>query len=281
MPCKTIDKLSDEAEFSVEIDETGLPLVEYVEYTAVENKKQKNKNTAPVYDTVTGAIQNEKGNLTLLFESAGNKGKNELPEKMMPPQSSFESGQAVSVGYDEQLKPEEEPAPADNDLFSHSDKRRSFHSQGIVYDVAEELYIRERTRMDIESLCHPPFRKVFDSETAVQLDRKADERTRRLFSEIRSELKKKKKKPEPPQKTLSTAKAVVLQLLFLLPVVNILSAIVLSFVPLADKSIRSYARGYIILSSVFLTAALIYFVFSYFNYPDSDAFFIRLMTLFG
>ena len=256
MPCKTIDKLSDEAEFSVEIDETGLPLVEYVEYTAVENKKQKNKNTAPVYDTVTGAIQNEKGNLTLLFESAGNKGKNELPEKMMPPQSSFESGQAVSVGYDEQLKPEEEPAPADNDLFSHSDKRRSFHSQGIVYDVAEELYIRERTRMDIESLCHP-------------------------LSEIRSEFNKDEKKPEPPQKTLSTAKAVVLQLLFLLPVVNILSAIVLSFVPLADKSIRSYARGYIILSSVFLTAALIYFVFSYFNYPDSDAFFIRLMTLFG
>ena len=289
MPCKTIDEQYQEAVFSVEIDDTGLPAVEYVEQPAADRKKRKKARTGHMgltYDTVADEATGEKGCLTLLFESAEKKAADSLPKERKPfetesdEQSHEETADSESCGKaDQQVTAADEYARS-NDLYSYSDNRRSYQSFGIIYDVAEELYRRERTRMEVEALCKPPFHKVFDGETIDILEQQADERTKRLLADYITESKKKADASGASRKPLTTAKALGLQLLFILPIVNVFFALLFSFSPRTDKSIRSFARAYMILSSVFLMAALVYFMFSYFNNPNGDSFFIRLMSLF-
>lgn len=292
MPCKTIDTLTNDALLSVEIDETGLPAVEYVEYPSVEKKKKTMNKTGHTYTnsgSMTEKAAEEKGSLTLLFESAENGRERKV-------YNSSESESAPSD--DEQTEPEllEEKSREDictgkveeydgeNDIYSYSDYRRCFQSCGIVYDIAEEIYRLERTRTEIEALEQPPFRKVFDSETLDRLNTQADEQTRKLYSvkyhsENVAEQTEDESEPETQKPNFSTLKALGLQILFLIPLVNIFSAMALSFGARTDKSIRAYARGYMILSSVFISAALGYIIFSAFSDPDND-FISRLISIF-
>ncbi len=288
MPCKTIDALSGSAEFSVEIDETGLPAVEYVEYPSSENKNQKkNKNghTYPNGGSMTEKTAEDKGSLTLLFESA-EKGKDGRISDYAEEESVPENN--------EPFVPETEPAQSntgaleeydtDNDIYSYSDYRRCFQSCGIVYDVAEEIYRRERTSAEIEALEQPPFRKVLDAETMDKLNAQAEERTRKLYSVkrkagSRAEQSETAHEQKTSVRRFSTLKALALQILFLIPIVNVFSAMALSFGSRTDKSIRAYARGYMILSLVFISAALGYIIYSSLSDPDND-FITRLISLF-
>lgn len=139
------------------------------------------------------------------------------------------------VGKDEQLP------QADN-------SRTLPESSGIMYEVAEELYRRERTASEIEALCRPPFKKVFDEKRLEELNRQATERTRTLVSSA----------ADSGKKELTTGKAFLIQLLLFIPIVNMIAAIFLSFGKGTNLNIRAYARAFMIWCMILMTAALIY-----------------------
>lgn len=294
MSCKTIDLLSNSAEFSVEIDETGLPAVEYTEYPCVEKKKKtKNKNghTYPDSGSVTEKTAEKKGSLTLLFESAENGRGTTGCGSQNNVTSSLDDEPPVQEPEILQSMPAEdlctgtvEECDSVSDIYSYSDYRRCFRSSGIVYDVAEEIYRRERTRAEIEALEQPPFRKVFDRDTLKSLNAQAEEQTRKLYSVkyhpvSSEEHPEAETEPEQPKRGFNTVKALALQILFLIPLVNIFSAMALSFGSNTDKCVRAYARGYMIISSVFISAALGYVIFNTLSNPDND-FISKLISLF-
>lgn len=139
------------------------------------------------------------------------------------------------VGKDEQLP------QADN-------SRTLPESSGIMYEVAEELYRREKTASEIEALCRPPFKKVFDEKRLEELNRQATERTRILVSSAAGS----------GRTDLTTGKAFLMQLLLFVPIVNIISAIFLSFGKNTNLNIRAYARAFMIWCMILMTVALIY-----------------------
>ena len=87
------------------------------------------------------------------------------------PTDTDEEGSYYSVGMASVKK--------DSDLPKANNQHILPAASGIVYEIAEELYCREKTAAEIEALCQPPFRKVFDSQRMEQLDRQATEETRR------------------------------------------------------------------------------------------------------
>lgn len=146
-------------------------------------------------------------------------------------------------------------------------------SPGLIYEVAEELYVREKTASELEALCQPPFRKVFDSRQQSRLDHRAAERTSRIVSEAAG---KNAPKPEPAavtvsQKPLTTGSAFALQLLLMLPVVNLIAAMIYSFRSGADSNKKAICRGYLIWLTVFLSAALVFFAFCFFSDPENTS----------
>lgn len=176
------------------------------------------------------------------------------PEITRPPVSSANEVFGGSIRTD--VQPEKETPLSD--------------SSGIVYEIAEELYRKEKTQAELEALCHPPFTKVFTQKQKDTLDREAEERTRRLVSAAAlAQAKEPVFLPdglyEEADKPISTAAAFLIQLIMLIPVVNIAVAIILSFTGNTNRNIRAYTRGFLMWSVLFTLALLAYLAVYYIN----------------
>lgn len=144
-------------------------------------------------------------------------------------------------------------------------------SSGIIYEIAEELYRREKTAAEIEALCQPPFKRVFDRDQLERLDMQAKEKTRTLISNISEAEPQQTKKAEPQkeQVPISTASAFLLQLLFFIPIVNVAFAFYYSFGKHSNYNKKAYSRAFLIFGLIFMTGALIFFAFCFFKSPSN------------
>lgn len=176
--------------------------------------------------------------------------------------------------------PESEPA---QEHSGKGDLRAFSEASGIIYEIAEELYFRERTAAEIEALCQPPFRKVFDTQQLEQMNRRADETARRSvpLSDIFSQDSGEDLTPSREESSIGTGAAFSIQLLFLLPGINILAALWLSFRKKTNPNLRSYSRAFLIWLSLVGTAALTFFAVQYFTVPIHHTFWHKLTALFS
>ena len=141
---------------------------------------------------------------------------------------------------------------------------------GIVYEVAEELYRREKTQAELEALCHPPFTKVFTENQKVALDKEAEDRTKRLVSAAaQAQAKDPTFLPdglyEESDKPIGTATAFLLELVMLIPILNVIAAIIYSFIGKTNKNIRAFSRGFLIWSLLSLLAVSAYLAVYFIN----------------
>ena len=167
----------------------------------------------------------------------------------------------------------------DRDLPKADNSHVLPESCGIVYEVAEELYRREKTASEIEALCQPPFKKVFDREQLEQLDRQAREDTFRLLS-----AEGMGNPASDDTKTFSMGTAFWLQAVLFVPVLNLVTALLFSFRRAANpktSGIQVYCRAFLAWMAVLMTAALIFFAVSYFSDPAHTGFYQKLTLLFG
>lgn len=141
------------------------------------------------------------------------------------------------------------------------------HSSGIVYEVAEELYRKEKTASEIEALCQPPFCKVFDRSQKEKLDLQASEKTNTLISNLLSAEKQAQPEKAEPDicRPLSTGSALMMQLIFLLPGVNLIAAMVYAFRPRANRNKKACSRAFLLCTLFGMTAALGFFAFHFFS----------------
>ena len=141
---------------------------------------------------------------------------------------------------------------------------------GIVYEVAEELYRKEKTQAELEALCRPPFTKVFTENQKVTLDKEAEDRTKRLVSAAaQAQAKDPTYLPdglyEESDKPIGTATAFLLELVMLVPVLNVIAAIIYSFMGKTNKNIRAFSRGFLIWSVLSLLAVSAYLAVYFIN----------------
>ncbi len=136
-------------------------------------------------------------------------------------------------------------------------------SRGLLYEIAEELYIREKTAAELEALARPPFQKVFDRSDTASLDREAARRTKRLIEKAGENAPSPTFLPEAVYeenaRPLGTIQAFAAELLLMLPLIGIAAAIVFSLNPRINKNLRSLSRAYLILAAIVITAAAVFF----------------------
>ncbi len=160
-------------------------------------------------------------------------------------------------------------------------------SSGIIYEIAEELYRQEKTATEIEALCRPPFKKVFDPRQIEELNRQALEQMRVIVSdasagqaEVSAPVPDEKQDgreaagnavPEVPRemRSVSTATAFLLQLLLFIPGINMIAAILFSFVKGVNMNIKAYTRAFIIWNVILFSAALTMFIIYFFSSADN------------
>ena len=176
----------------------------------------------------------------------------------------------------------------DSDLPKPDNKHTMGESSGIVYEIAEELYRKEKTESEIEALCQPPFKKVFSQKQIEELNRQAEEKTRTLVSStVEPEKKETKPEPEPqiiePPKEnnpISTAKAFALQLVLFVPIVNIITALIFGFRKNSNLNMKAYSRAFCIWCVIVMAVSLAYISFLYFSDPMHSISIINLQNFF-
>lgn len=150
-------------------------------------------------------------------------------------------------------------------------------TSGIMYEIAEELYKKEKTASDIEALCQPPFKKVFGAEQRNSLDRAAGEKTQQLLEAVSDTVRKEiengfqllHKEQARRQRPISTAGAFFLQFMLAIPVLNILGALLFSFGKNTNANIKAYAKAFVIWCTVLMAGALICFTVYTFGSEES------------
>lgn len=126
---------------------------------------------------------------------------------------------------------------------------------GLIYEVAEELYIKEKTAAEIESLAGPPFHKNFDEITKERLDKTAYRRTVHLLSSARDAYLPTflpDTSYEDLSKPMETKQALITELLMFIPFINIAAAVFVMTDPDANQNLRSFCRAFLILTGVVL-----------------------------
>ena len=132
-------------------------------------------------------------------------------------------------------------------------------------------------------MCQPPFKKVFDQKQIEQLERQAQERTLKLLAGT-SETNQRKAVEgviAKEEKPLSTAGAFFLQLVLLIPVLNIIAALVFSFNKGINRNLKAYTRAFLIWITIGMTGALVYFAFSFYSNPYHYADLMKFLSLFS
>ena len=169
----------------------------------------------------------------------------------------------ISIGEDIGAGGEEEGLP---DIFSGES------GSGIVLETAEELYVREKTFDIIEENIRPPFRRNFSHINRVRLDIQASQRAEGFIRRSSPELSF---IPagiyEDSEMPVSTAKALAVQTILLLPVINLIAAVWLAFFAKTNRNLIAYSRAFLIISSFFALAIMTALAFFFFSTPETAA----------
>ncbi len=183
------------------------------------------------------------------------------PQPEIPAQPTVtqpEVSQDVNISF-EKVKLDSELPKADN-------KNTLPDASGIIYEIAEELYYREKADAEIEALCRPPFKKVFSDEQLSRLNEQARADARDIaqsaVSGFEMNLTENKKSENGASKEsnaanpISTAKAFWLQLVLMVPILNIILGIAFSFNSSSNLNIRAYSRAFLVWCIISVIIAL-------------------------
>lgn len=266
-------------------------------------KRNRKKNKRNNITHINDAIKTEPAQSTT-------ENPDKMPQKIKPEIETPQNMPEMPIAPKEQPQPEIPNPPVeipkdievdtlseiervekDSELPKPDNKRTLPDSSGIMYEIAEELYMKEKTASEIEALCQPPFKKVFSERQIEQLNEQAKEKARKLASstipEPKIEVKPEpeiipeKEEPENKQnKSITTAGAFLLQLVFLIPIVNIITSMCFAFNKTANPSLKSYSRAFLIWGVIIMLAALVYFAVFYFLNPANTFFNIDWSRLF-
>ena len=172
-------------------------------------------------------------------------------------------------------KPVSKPVAAVDGMKTDARLTGDSTDNGIIYEIAEELYIREKTLSELEGMCSPPFHKVFSSEQTAELDAAAHFRSGQIAGSLgRAAAAGIPGLPDgytPMDRPLSTLQAFIAGFIMLLPGVNICAAIIFAFARRSNYNTRALGRGFLIWSVIFMTAALCFFGWHYFSSPEVTA----------
>ncbi len=157
-------------------------------------------------------------------------------------------------GYSEVKAKEKKDLPEGFTSDAKSGNDVSEKGFGLIYEIAEELYIKEKTVSELEALARPPFRRNFDENTRYRLDRQAVRRKDHVLSSAREASYELSFLPESAYeescKPMETRQALLTELLMLIPFVNIAAAVFVSMDKSANKNLRSFCRAFLILTGV-------------------------------
>lgn len=159
--------------------------------------------------------------------------------------------------------PISEPEPFRTDIISDgvtsdvmTGAKKINEGKGLIYEIAEELYIKEKTISELESLIKPPFHKNFDTERTEELDEQAGKRIKKLVSAAGETDKTPTFLPEPIYEEcaspLETKQALLAELIFLVPLVNIAVSVFMVMNPSVNKNIKSMCRAFLIITGIIM-----------------------------
>lgn len=126
---------------------------------------------------------------------------------------------------------------------------------GVVYEVAEELYFREKEAMENSAYEEPPFHRVFDEQGIEKLDEE--------YYERKYGKKRRHRRNRAASGELTAAKAFLMQLVFMVPVINIITAASISFRKEASRELKAYSRALAIWSVILTAGVSCYAFFSF------------------
>ena len=248
----------------------GTAALDTEDNTAVPARKQKsrrkNKNRADTYALEKGKNPeksiNEEKNGCIITDNPDidKKSEEEIPAETGENEISFGGSIITEAGH----------SPEKN--------RHVPETEGIVYEIAQELYQREKTQAELEALCAPPFHKEFSESEKIQLDRKAENRTRRILRNAGANSAELTFLPdglyEESDRPIKTSDAFLMQFIMMIPVINVVGAVFFAFSSGKNKNIRSFCRAFLIWTILFMSALLIalalYYVRTETAAPDSE-----------
>ena len=288
------DDVNSEVETEYPVD--GSSALEVVEFAGGASKsgrkksRRKNKRNAVTYTTDSSKntslkIEDETGQpLTELLTEPSQPDQPSVPSAPeSPSETPAQPEQTPQKPEPEIVRPPEidSSKPLGDSVSTEAKLRQSEVKEktdgtGIIYEIAEELYRREKTQSEIEALCRPPFKKVFSPDETERLDREADERTHQLLSAAsKANAHELTFLPDgvytDGEKPVSTTTAFLIQLILMLPVVNIAAAMLFSFGKKSNRNIKAYGRAFLIWTVVFMTLLLGYFGAFYFTSPENSS----------
>ena len=171
-------------------------------------------------------------------------------------------GRPAPVSEPETVKPEIVAEGFSSDAKPSDSSALNGAAHGLIYEIAEELYVREKTAAELEALAKPPFKRVFDGHSAESLDMEAHRRTRSLIAAASENTSSPTFLPEAVYEEnslpLGTSQALAAELVMLVPVVNIIFAAVISFSKRANKNLRSLARAFLIITGFAVIGAAVF-----------------------
>ncbi len=176
-------------------------------------------------------------------------------------------GEDSPAGEPEKKQPIGEPEPVKPEIVAEGFRTDAADdvnaaNRGLIYEVAEELYIKERTAAELEALAKPPFHRTYDEFRERSLDAEALRQTKRLISMAGDNMPSPTFLPEATyeqnDRPLGTAQAFTAVLLMLIPGVNIVTAIIFAVIPGTNRNLRSLSRAFLILAGIAFGAAALF-----------------------
>lgn len=125
-----------------------------------------------------------------------------------------------------------------------------YETEGIIYEIAEELYLSETEKAKAEAILEPPFHKEL---TAAE-----QENIKQKINEVSSE------QTSTPDTTIKTSGAFWFQFLMIIPLVNLISALIIGTKRKANPNYRAFARANLVwyligcITIVAITAIMLY-----------------------
>lgn len=129
----------------------------------------------------------------------------------------------------------------DSDLPPCDNERALPTSSGILYEIADELYRNEQSAARLTADEPPPFKKGFDKKHHEKHFVKTEESIR---------------------KPLNTSLSFLIQLMFLIPIFNVIFALYFAFHKNTNLNVKSFSRAFLILCLVFTTVFIVSLMFS-------------------
>ncbi len=169
-----------------------------------------------------------------------------------------------------------------NTPVSVKEKKTLPQAEGIVYEVAEELYRKEKTAERLEALCQPPFKKIFNPQQLQRLNDEANQKLSTMLAETDADKKASDSEARDiKQRPISTVTAFFLQTVMLFPILNVFVMMILTFRKDTNINLKAYSKAFLLHSFIVMTIALLFLTVNFFTNSGHSSFIQKIFNLFS